>query len=325
MTEPIRIGLVGCGRIAPRHVAAIKEVPGAELAASCDIIPERCIPGTLEYANYQDMLGNVALDLIHICTPSHLHFEMAVEALNAHKHVLVEKPMSMTRQQGVIISQHAEDFGLKLATVLQNRFNPPMIVLKKAIDQGHLGRIYVANAAVRWYRPQSYYEGWHGRSGAGDVLMNQAIHHIDGLLWLLDQPVVDVQAMIDTLGHYADADDAAVVLLRFKNAALASIEASTLAYPKNLEGSITVIGEKGTVKVGGTHLNELTTWRVEGQPQPQILTDDDGHNIYGTSHRAVIANMVQAIRNDEEPATNGREGLRALQVLDAIKAVEVGL
>ena len=215
--------------------------------------------------------------------------------------------------------------GVTLAVVLQNRYNHPMQQLRGLIDAGKLGPLYLGNACVRWYRPQSYYEdGWHGTWAMdGGALMNQSIHHIDALQWFMG-PVRSVHAYTATLAHRMEAEDVGVAVLRFASGALATIEGSTLTWPQNLEGSVSVFGARGSVKIGGTALNRITLWKVEGQleQEAEILTSQvvDPPSVYGYSHREVIRNFAAAIRSGSAPDTTGAEARKSLELVLAIYA-----
>jgi len=207
--------------------------------------------------------------------------------------------------------------------VLQNRYNSPMQQVRRAVDEGRLGRLYLGNACVRWYRPQSYYDDeWHGTWAMdGGALMNQSIHHIDALQWFMG-PVQSVQAYTATLAHRMEAEDVGVAVLRFASGALGTVEGSTLAWPQNLEGSVAIFGERGSVEVGGTALNRITLWKVDGQleQESEILTSQrvDPPSVYGYSHREVIRNFAQAVMDDKEPGTPGAEARKSLELVLAI-------
>ncbi|MCL4394739.1 MAG: Gfo/Idh/MocA family oxidoreductase, partial [Chloroflexi bacterium] len=204
----------------------------------------------------------------------------------------------------------AQSTGRRLCVMLQNRYNAPMQELRRIVDEGRLGRLFLGNATVRWYRPQEYYEdGWHGtRDMDGGALMNQSIHHIDALQWLMGD-VESVFAFTATLAHNMESEDVGTVALRFTSGALGTVEGSTLTYPQNLEGSVALFGERGSVKVGGTALNRKVLWKVEGEleHERELLTRDqvDPPTVYGFSHKAVIEEMIDAIGEDHESKTNG--------------------
>jgi UDP-N-acetyl-2-amino-2-deoxyglucuronate dehydrogenase len=325
----IRFGLIGCGRVAPRHAQTITGLPGSRLVAVADVIEARARHfakeyGAWPYTDYHELLARDDIDVVNICTPSGLHVPIALDAVAAGKHLIVEKPIGLSTADADRLIAAAEAAGVKLCVVLQNRYNPPMQALHEVVQAGKLGRIYLANATVRWFRPQSYYEdGWHGTWAMdGGALMNQSIHHIDALLWLIDAPVESVFAFTDTLAHRMEAEDAGVAVLRFANGVLASIEGSTLTYPQNLEGSVALFGERGSVKVGGTALNRRTIWKIESEMEleREILTREqlDPPSVYGYSHKQVIEDMIEAVRDGRLPSTDGHEGRRSLALIEAI-------
>jgi len=326
----LRFGLIGCGRVAPRHAASIVDLPQAELVAVADVIESRARRFAAEYGaqacytDYRALLARPDIDIVSVCTPSGLHAPMTLDALAAGKHVIVEKPIALSTADADRMIAAARAAGRKLCVILQNRYNPPMQEAYHAIRAGKLGRLYLGSATVRWYRPQEYYEdGWHGTWAMdGGALMNQSIHHVDALAWLMGQPVESVFAYTATLAHQMEAEDVGVAVLRFAGGALATIEGSTLTYPQNLEGSVAIFGERGSIEVGGTALNRRTLWKLAGEleHEREILTREqlDPPSVYGASHQIVIEKMVKAVLEDREPETNGAEARRSLALIEAI-------
>jgi predicted dehydrogenase len=321
-------GVIGCGRISLRHMQSISSISGAKLTAVADVIESRAQKYVPEYhvdayTDYRRILDRKDIDVVNICTPSGMHAKMAIEAMQAGKHVIVEKPMALTLGDADAMIAASKTTGKKLCVVLQNRYNPPMQDLKKLVDSNALGRLLLGVATVRWYRPQEYYEdGWHGTWAMdGGALMNQSIHHIDALQWLLGN-VERVFSYTTTLAHKMEAEDLGVAVLKFKNGALGTIEGSTVTYPENLEGSVALFGENGSVKVGGTALNRKVLWKVEGglQHESEMIMHDqvDPSNVYGQSHRMVFEDMVHAIIEGRIPKTNGIESRRSLALVLAL-------
>lgn len=307
---------------------SISELPDARLIAVADIVESRAQrfskeSGAAVYTEYRHMLERRDIDVINICTPSGWHAQMTVDALEAGKHVIVEKPIALSLADADRMIAAAQATGRKLCVVLQNRYNPPMQDLRRVVDEGRLGRLLLGNATVRWYRPQEYYEdGWHGTLAMdGGALMNQSIHHIDALQWLMGE-VDSVTAFMATLAHRMEAEDVGVAALKFKSGALGVIEGSTVTYPENLEGSVAIFGEHGSVKVGGTALNRKVFWKVAGEleHEKEILTREqvDPPSVYGFSHRAVIADMIDAIKTDRPAKTHGAVARRSLALVLAI-------
>jgi predicted dehydrogenase len=326
--SPLGWAIIGCGRIAPRHAQSVQQIADAHLTAVADIKPSRAQHfaqeyGSAAYTDYHALLDRADVDVVSVCVPSGLHAQVAIDALQAGKHVLVEKPIAITLEDADRMIAAAETTGRKLGVVLQNRYNHPLQALRSAIDAGKLGRLHLGSACVRWYRPQSYYEdGWHGTWAMdGGALMNQSIHHIDALQWLMG-PVQSVYAYAATRAHAMEAEDVGVAVVRFVDGALATIEGSTLTWPQNLEGSVAVFGEHGSVKIGGTALNRIELWKVEGEleQEAELLTSQrvDPPSVYGYSHREVLRDFVQAVRQDREPDTPGREARKSLALVLAI-------
>lgn len=328
MTELLRFGLIGCGRVAPRHADSLNSLPDVRLIAVADIKESRAAHfaaqyGATAYTDYRALLERPDIDVVNICTPSGTHAQIALDALTAGKHVLVEKPIALSLADANKMIATAGKAGRRLGVVLQNRYNPPMQDLKKVVTEGRLGRLLLGNATVRWYRTQEYYEDdWHGTWAMdGGALMNQSIHHIDALQWLMGRPE-NVFAYTATLAHRMEAEDVGVAVIRFSGGALATVEGSTVTYPENLEGSVAVFGERGSVKVGGTALNRKVLWKIAGEleHERELLTREqvDPPSVYGASHKAVIADMAAAVREGRDPQTNGREARKSLALVLAM-------
>jgi len=325
MIEVLRFGIIGCGRVAPRHAKYITSLPGAKLVAVADIVDSRAEHYASEYSvdayhDYHELLDREDIDVVNICTPSGLHGSIGIEAARAGKHLIVEKPIALNTDDADALIAEAEAAGVKLCVVLQNRYNPPMQDAYEVVQNGALGKLLLGNATVRWFRPQEYYEDdWHGTWAMdGGALMNQCIHHIDALQWLMGD-VKSVQAYTATLAHEIEVEDVGVAILKFSSGALGTIEGSTITYPENLEGSVAIFGERGSIKVGGTALNRRVFWKIDGQLEleREMLTQDqlDPPSVYGYSHRHVIADMIDAISEDRSPKTNGAEARRSLEIV----------
>jgi predicted dehydrogenase len=324
----MNFAIIGCGRIAPRHAQALQEIPDVNLVVVADIKEERAVKFSTQYhteysVNYLDILDREDVDIVNICTPSGLHAEMAINAMQSGKDVIVEKPMALSLADADRMLAVSKSTKRKLAIVLQNRYNKPMRDLYQLVCSGKLGRILLGNTTVRWYRPQEYYQDeWHGRLAMdGGALMNQSIHHIDALQWCMGK-VASVFAKTGTLAHKMEAEDTGVAVLSFENGALGIIEGSTITYPENLEGSIALFGEHGSVKVGGTALNQKTFWKVDGelQHERELLTREtlDPAAVYGTSHKHVFEDMIESVKLNREPRTNGYEARRSVALVLAM-------
>jgi len=326
----IRFGLIGCGRVAPRHAQSFAQLHDTHLAAVADINVGRAERfaqeyGATAYTDYRAILDRTDIDAVSICVPSGLHARVALDALDAGKHVLVEKPIALSLEEADRMIERARACHCTLGVVLQNRYNHPMLRLRATIDHGGLGQLLLGAACVRWYRPQSYYEdGWHGTwSMDGGAIMNQSIHHVDALQWFMGD-VQSVSAYSATLAHEMEAEDVGVAILRFASGALATVEGSTVTWPENLEGSVAIFGERGSAKIGGTALNRIVLWKVDGEleQESEILTSQvvDPPSVYGYSHREVIHDFASALHDGREVGTPGSEARRSLEVVLAIYA-----
>jgi len=324
----VRFGLIGCGRVAPRHAQSLIQLSDTQLVAVADIREDRARRfsaeyGAQAYTDYDNMLARPDIDAVTVCVPSGLHAQVAIDVLHAGKHVLVEKPIALSLADADRMIATAREAGLTLGVVLQNRYNSPVQQVRTLIDQGRLGKLYLGSVCVRWYRPQSYYEdGWHGTlSMDGGALMNQSIHHLDALQWFMG-PVASVYAYTATLAHTMESEDVGVAVVRFRSGALATVEGSTLTWPQTLEGSVALFGERGSVKIGGTALSRITLWKVDGEleREAEILTSQrvDPPTVYGYSHREVIHDFARALLDGREPSTPGPEARKSLALVLAI-------
>lgn len=319
-TGPLRAGLAGCGRIASQHFSAISLLGNQiKLMAVCDTDRKRAKEAGLKhnvpfYTDYKDLLKRKDIDLIIICTPNGLHYPMAMRAARAGKHVLVEKPLALNLQEADELIRTFRKAKLELFVVMQVRYNPALKVLKEAIGQGKLGKIYNAALTIRWSRPQSYFAGaeWRGKKALdGGALLNQGVHYVDALLWLLGD-VKSVYGQIDRVAHNnIEIEDEAFALLKFKNRAYGLIEFTINAYPKNLECSITVLAEKGTVKLGGRAINKIEFWQVKNCPKPRIKETPP-------SHLFVYQDIVDFFKKGKRPFFEAKEALKSLGVIEAI-------
>lgn len=339
--RPVRFAVVGCGRIAANHFAALQaHSDRAQLVAVCDTDPaalnsasERT--GAPGFASLGQLLNGSNADLVVLATPSGQHSQQAIEAAIAGRHVLSEKPMATKFEDGQAMVRACRDAGVKLFVVKQNRLNATVQLVKSAIEQGRFGRIYLCTVNVFWTRPQSYYDAarWRGRwDQDGGAFMNQASHYVDLLDWLVG-PVDSVHAYTATLARDIEAEDTGVMSVRLRHGGLASVNVTMLTYPKNLEGSVTVLGEKGTVRIGGTAVNRIEHWQFD-QPHPQdeqVQSASYGtESVYGPGHPLYYDNVIKTLRGEAHAQVDGYEGLRSLEVLvaayrSARDGVRVGL
>lgn len=330
----VKFGIAGCGHIARVHAEEILALPRAELEAVCDIDRQslhsftRCYE-VKGYENYEKMLGRKDLDVIVICTPSGLHAGMGIMAAQAGKHVLVEKPMALTLKDADMLIDTCEKEGVLLSVVLQNRFKPPFQLLKLAVDEGRFGKLSHAGVTVRWNRDGAYFSNnsWRGRKAEdGGVMMNQAIHSIDMLQWLMGR-VESLFAYTATRYRPIEAEDVGVATVRFKSGALGVIEAASTVYPRNLEETIAVFGEKGTAVIGGVKAGEINVWQFSEEKVTDKLTSKDEAVVYRKlGHRAVLQDMMKAVETGECLAVDGHEGRKSLEiVLGIYRSSETGM
>ncbi len=323
--ERIRVALVGCGRISRNHFEAIAKLPDLRLVAVCDVVESRAreageAQGVPWFTSYEAMLAQVPSDAVVIATPSGLHPQQGILAARAGRHVITEKPMAITLASADALVQACDDAGVQLFVVKQNRLNPPIQLLKRAVDRGRFGRIYLANCTVRWTRPQEYYDQapWRGTwEFDGGAFMNQASHYVDLIQWLVG-PVESVVAKTATLARRIEAEDTGAAVLRFRSGALGVLEVTMLTYPRNLEGSITLLGERGTVKIGGTAVNRVEHWTFADYDDDDKLVEQANTNppsVYGFGHEAYYRNVTAVLRGEARPDTDGRAGRKSLELI----------
>ena len=324
----IRIAIVGCGRISKRHFESIEaHADELELVSACDT-DASVLAALYEkydvpiYLHLNEMMENEELDLVVLCTPSGLHARQAELAAKHGVNVITEKPMATRWHDGLRMVKACDDAGVRLFVVKQNRRNTTLQLLKKAIEKGRFGRIYMVNINVFWTRPQEYYDTakWRGTwEFDGGAFMNQASHYVDLLDWLVG-PIESLQAYTSTLARNIEVEDTGVVSVKWRSGALGSLNVTMLTYPKNLEGSITILGEKGTVRIGGLAVNEIQHWEfldVEPEDIDVKKANYETSSVYGFGHPLYYGNVVDVMRGSAEPDTDGREGLRSLEVLIA--------
>ena len=327
--KTVKIGLIGCGRISKNHLDAVSQIPEAEFVAVCDLVEEKMQAVAENYGiknlynNYQDMLENEKLDLVSICTPSGLHPQMGIDVAKHKINVLTEKPMATNIESADALIRACDQNKVKLFVVKQNRLNATMQLLKRAIDKGRFGRIYLAESNVFWQRPQSYYdaEKWRGTwEFDGGAFMNQASHYVDALYWLLGN-VDSVMAYTATMARRIEAEDTGCAILHFRNGIIAIINVTMLTYPKNFEGSITIIGEKGTVKIGGVAVNKIEKWEFEDYDDDDRIAQDANYqppNVYGFGHNPYYRNVIDVLLGKDVPSTDGRDGRKSVEIIQAI-------
>ena len=324
----IRFALVGCGRISGNHFDALdRHKDRAELVAVCDIDPEALAKAEARtkapgFRTLDALLAGSDPDIVILSTPSGVHADEAIQVAASGRHVMTEKPMATRWRDGKRMVQACDQAGVHLFVVKQNRRNATLQLLKRAVEKKRFGRIYMVNINVFWTRPQSYYDSaaWRGTwEFDGGAFMNQASHYVDLLDWLIG-PVESVQAYTATLARNIQVEDTGVVSIRWRTGALGSMNVTMLTYPKNLEGSITIIGEKGTVRIGGVAVNKVEHWEfADSDPDDKTVEQAsyDTTSVYGFGHPLYYDNVIKSLRGEAVPDTDGREGLHSLEVLIA--------
>ncbi len=329
----LKFAIVGCGHIGKRHINVIENEAGARLTCLCDNNPEVGkelavrFPEPVFYSDYQKMLAEGDFDIVSICTPHGLHAEMSIQAARAKKQILVEKPMALNSADSEKMIQAAKEEGVRLFVVKQNRFNAPIFAVKKALDENRLGHIFLVQSNVLWNRNTAYYQDspWKGRKNLeGGALFTQASHFIDLLIWWFGD-IQSPQTLMDTLNHDIEIEDVGISAFRFENGALGSLTWTTCVYNVNYEGSILIVGEKGTVKIGGKYLNQIEFWDVQSYPEPNLENDDQPNN-YGSyqgsssNHDKLVTELIEEIIQRRKGLVEGEEGLKCIHAIEEIYA-----
>ena len=337
----LRVALVGCGRIAKTHFAAMAQhAARVDLVAVCDtnaaaLEAAVALTKAQGYATLTDLLVASDADLVVLATPSGLHSQQAAQVAQAGRHVLTEKPMATKWDEGVAMVKACRDAGVKLFVVKQNRLNATLQLVKRAVDQGRFGKLALVTVNVFWTRPQSYYDEapWRGRWDMdGGAFMNQASHYVDMVDWLVG-PVDNVHAYTGTLARQIEAEDTGVMSMRLRSGALASVNVTMLTHKQNFEGSITLLGERGTVRVGGVAVNKIEHWEFDTPHADDALVKEASYgvtSVYGPGHPLYYDNVINTLRGEANAQVDGYEGLRSLEVLiagyrSARDGVRVGL
>lgn len=326
----LRFAIVGCGRIAAKHIDALQQLDHVELVAVCDIIKDRARNyaeklGIPYYLDYHDMLQKEEIDVLNILTPSGLHARHTIDIVeNYQKHIVCEKPMSLKLEDADQMIDICNKYDVRLFIVMQNRFNLAVQVLKKALDQGRFGKLVLGTVRVRWSRDQDYYDadGWRGTWELdGGCLTNQASHHIDLLSWMLGNPL-EVTAKVSTRLLDIEVEDTGAAIITFVNGAIGIVEATTATRPSNLEGSLSILGEKGTVEIGGFAVNEIKTWlftNPQEEDKKMIQTiKEHPPDVYGFGHKRYLEHVVDCLTQNKPALVDGIEGRKSLEILHAI-------
>ena len=331
----MRYALIGCGRIAKNHVKAAVNNQ-LEFVAACDLMKENIAdvllrgeypaPETVkQYTDYKKMIEENRIDLIAIATESGSHAEIALHCIEHGIHVIIEKPMAMSIKDADEIIKKAEEYGVKVCACHQNRFNVAVQKLRQAIEQNRFGRLSHGSVHVRWNRNKGYYTQapWRGTwEHDGGTLMNQCIHGIDLLRWMFGEEVEAVYGAARQQFHdYLEAEDVGMAVVKFKNGAIATIEGTTNVYPKNMEETLYVFGERGTVKIGGTSTNNIDVWDFDEETEEDRNNkglEEATSNVYGNGHTSLYADMMEAVKEDRAPYVDAKAGRNAVEMILAI-------
>ena len=323
----IRIAVVGCGRISKNHFDSIeKHKDNIELVSICDIqhkvLSEHEAKYKVKgYLDLTDMLENEKLDLVAILTPSGIHADQTELCAKHGVNVMTEKPMATRWSDGIRMVKKCDDARVRLFVVKQNRRNPTLQLLKRAVKENRFGKIHMVHLNIFWSRPQEYYDQapWRGTwEFDGGAFMNQASHYVDLLEWLIG-PIDKVHAMMSTTRDI-EVEDTGVLNVKWRKGTLGSMSVTMLTYPKNLEGSITILGEKGTVRIGGVAVNDIQHWEFDEPKDYDKEVKEANYqttSVYGFGHPLYYENVIEVLRGNAEPETDGREGLKSLEVLIA--------
>jgi UDP-N-acetyl-2-amino-2-deoxyglucuronate dehydrogenase len=330
--ERVKFAIVGLGNIGTRHAAVINAEPRASLVGVCDIEIEKCrrvssLYGELPwYKDFNDLIRNTEAEVVNVCTPHGLHAPMAIAAADAGKHILVEKPMALTVLDSQRMIDAANRNGVRLMVVKQNRYNVPIALAKATLDAGRLGKIYMVQCNVLWNRHPGYYaeSKWRGtKELEGGALYTQASHFLDLMIWWFGD-VVGAHAEIATQKHSIETEDCGNALLRFSSGVMGSLTWTVCVYNKNYEGSITIIGEKGIIKIGGPYLNKIEHWDVLSYPLPDGIDFIDKPNIYGkyqgtsSNHDKVVQDVIASLLNERHHVVEGDEGIKTIKAIEEI-------
>lgn len=327
--KKLSIALVGCGRISEKHFEALQKLDqDYKITSVCDVVKENLdkaveLTGAKGYLNYDDLLENEKPDLVVLCTPSGLHASQGIKAAKKGFNILSEKPMATKLKDADQLIKTCDEMGVKLFVVKQNRLNSTIQLLKKALDKNRFGKIFMVEVNVFWARPQSYYDAakWRGTwEFDGGAFLNQASHYVDLLTWLVG-PVESVCAMTGTLARKIEAEDTGAAVIRYRNGAIGTMNVTMLTYPKNLEGSITIMGEKGTVRVGGIAVNDIKHWEFDSYDDDDKAVETSSYkveSVYGFGHQGYYKNVADSLLRGLDPHTDGREGRKSLELIEAI-------
>ena len=329
----MKYALIGCGRISPNHISAALN-NNLEIVGICDVLQEKIIEkkemfkeiiNVNEYLDYKEMLEKEKPTLVAIATESGKHAQIAIDCLNSGANVIIEKPIALSLEDADKIIEAAQKNNLKVCACHQNRFNKAIQKIRKSLENGDFGKLLHGTAHIRWNRDINYYKQapWRGTwEQDGGALMNQCIHNIDLLRWMMGNDVEEVMAYTDRLTHdYIDAEDLGVAILKFSNGSYGIIEGTTNVYPRNLEETLYIFGDKGTAKAGGSSVNKIEVWKMEnGENEQEVIEQfcEVHKNVYGLGHTSLYKDVIDAINDNRQPYVDGYAGRRALELVLAI-------
>ena len=329
--KTIKFALIGCGRISKRHAELLHhhQIAGAELVAVCDVNENRArSAGELykvpAFTDMHEMMAKVDIDVVSILTPSGMHAEHTLAVAKYKKHIVVEKPMALTLQDADRMIEACKINNVHLFVVKQNRFNVPVVKLRQEFEQGRFGKMVLGTVRVRWCRDQKYYaqDAWRGTWALdGGVFTNQASHHVDLLQWMMG----DVQSVFAKSGTFlvnTETEDTGVALITFKSGAIGVIEATTATRPQDLEGSLSLLGEGGTVEIGGFAVNKIKNWKFTHttQEDENVIQNYSVNppNVYGFGHKEYLEHVVRVLTQNERTLVTGVDGRKSLELITAI-------
>jgi UDP-N-acetyl-2-amino-2-deoxyglucuronate dehydrogenase len=339
MTSPVKFAIVGCGNIGSRHLAVVNAQQNAKISALCDIDSVKgkslaSLYGEIPFfSSFNEMIEKTDADVINICTPHGLHAPMAIKAADHGKHVLVEKPMALTSSEADDMIAAGERNNVRIMVVKQNRYNVPIALTKNALNSGKLGKIYMVLCNVLWNRHDGYYgdSNWRGRKALeGGALYTQVSHFLDLMIWYFGD-VIQASSQIATRSHNIEIEDNGNSRLVFQSGVMGSLVWSTSVYNKNYEGSITILGENGTIKIGGQYLNKIDFWDVQSMPLPEDIVFVDKPNSYGkyqgtsSNHDKVINEVVTDLLYERHNTVEGDEGIKTIRAIEMIYANQEGM
>ncbi len=331
MSSKLKLGFIGCGRISGKHFDALKALKqDIELVAVCDTNKVKAtvaeeLWGCKSYTSVSDMMDAQDLDIVTIATPNGLHCDHIKEVARPGLKIITEKPLGISLENGMSAVEYCKEVGAELFVVHQNRFNQPVQALWEALKNGYFGKVYLISANVFWTRPQAYYDkegDWHGTKNLdGGAFYTQASHYIDLMQWLAGSPVTMVSSQLRTLARDIETEDTGVAHIEWSNGIIGSINMTMLTYPKNLEGSITVFGENGTVKIGGIALNKVEHVSFENEKAIEIFNSIESYetdSVYGFGHQNYYQDIIDSIKAKEQPLVTSAEGIKSLKILEGI-------